>query len=83
MYINQFDSYNEDNLYDSYRQIGITIQDSIQIALSQVSGQIIKIELERKNGILVYEVKILSPQGLIYEVEVDATTGNVVKVELD
>lgn len=83
MYINQFDRYNGNNLYGNYMQPEITIQDSIQIALSQVSGQIIKIELEIENGILVYEVKVLTPQGLIYEVEVDAITGNVVKVELD
>lgn len=83
MYNNQYDRFYDSYFYGNNRQPRITIQDSIQIALNQVSGQVIKVELETENGLLVYEVKVMTPQGAIYEIEVDAITGNIVKVELD
>lgn len=76
MYNNRYNSYNS--------QIPvITIQESIQIALSHIFGQVIKAELDTENGFLVYEVVVVTPQGRRYKIEADAINGNVINVELD
>lgn len=67
--------------HTGYRQI--TMQEAMNIAVERVPGQIVKVELERENGIWVYEVDIITSQGVKYEVEVDVNTGNIVQVELD
>lgn len=61
----------------------ITIEDAISIARDQIPGEVVKAELDREHGRLVYEVEIISTQGPKYEVEVDASTGNIVHIELD
>lgn len=83
MYNNQFIDSN--GYYNNYilQQPTISIQDSIQIALSHISGQVMKVELETENGFLFYEVKIVTPQGVPYEIKVDANKGNVVNIEID
>ncbi len=68
-----------DNYWRSYR---ISSEAAIQIALQQVPGQVIKVELDYENGMLVYEIDILTPSG-IYEVYVHAVTGQILKVEED
>jgi len=66
-----------DNYWRSYR---ISSEAAIQIALQQVPGQVIKVELDYENGILVYEVDIRTTSG-VYEVHVHAITGQIIKVE--
>src|SRR5690625_5605731 len=39
-----------------------------------VPGQVVKVELEHEQGILVYEVEILTQQGVKYEVAVDVNS---------
>lgn len=69
------------SLWDGYwRSYRINSEAAIQIALQQVPGQVIKVELDIDNGVLVYEIDILTPSG-IYEVHVHAATGQVLKVE--
>lgn len=72
MYYSLWDGY-----WGSYR---ISSEAAIQIALQQVPGQVIKVELDYENGILVYEIGIRTQTG-IYEVHVNATTGRVLKIE--
>lgn len=64
-----------------YRQI--TIEEAIRIARQQVPGEVVKVELERKGPRLIYEVDIVTSQGVKYEVEMDARTGEVLEVEID
>lgn len=66
-----------DNYWRSYR---ISSEAAIQIALQQVPGQVIKVELDYENGVLVYEIDIRTASG-IYEVNVHAATGQIIKVE--
>ncbi|MGI6668956.1 MAG: PepSY domain-containing protein [Acetivibrionales bacterium] len=68
-----------DNYWRSYR---INSEAAIQIALQQVPGQVIKVELDYENGILVYEIDIRTLSG-VYTVYVHAITGQVLKVEND
>lgn len=58
----------------------INSEVAIEIALQQVPGQVIKVELDSENGIIVYEIYISTTYG-IYEVNVNARTGQIVKIE--
>lgn len=66
-----------------HRQRRISIEEAMNIALSQVPGEVVKVELEHEKGILVFEVDIVTAQGVKYEVVVDANNGTVLEVKLD
>ncbi len=42
---------------------------------SAVPGEVSGLELEKENGIWIYEFKIISPDGQMLKVRVDAKTG--------
>ena len=48
--------------YNGFRQI--PIQNAINIALGRIPGQVVKAELEQENGTWIYEIDILTPQGM-------------------
>lgn len=50
----------------------VTIQDAISAATKNVPGKAIEAQLESKDGYLVYEVKVISPDKKITDVYVDA-----------
>jgi uncharacterized membrane protein YkoI len=64
---------------------GIISEDRArEIALREISGEIVEIELELDDGIYVWEVEILnSEDGLVWEVEINAETEEVLQVEID
>ncbi|MFJ7950648.1 PepSY domain-containing protein [Lysinibacillus sp. NPDC096418] len=68
------------NQMPSYSQ-RISLQQVMQVAVQRVPGQIIHYGLDMENGVLVYEIFILTPQNRIYEVEVNAKTETIRKVE--
>jgi uncharacterized membrane protein YkoI len=49
------------------------------IVAQQSPGDILEVELDRENGVIVYEFKILTRAGKVYEVHVDARTGALIK----
>lgn len=59
----------------------ITPQQAQEIALRRVPGQIIHIDMDLENGVLVYEVFILTSQNRVFEVDVVAKTGRILKIE--
>ncbi|ASK61066.1 peptidase [Virgibacillus phasianinus] len=61
----------------------ITIEEAMNIASEQVPGQIVKVELDTKYGAWIYEVDIITPQGMEYEVEVDVNTSGIISVKPD
>lgn len=65
------------------RQRRISFENAMNIAASQVQGEIVKVELEHEKGILVYEVDIVNSQGVKYEVVIDANNGTILEVKLD
>lgn len=67
--------------YSAYRQI--SIQEAMNVALGRVPGQVVKVELEQENGLWVYEVDIITHQGVRYEVIVAMNTGAIIRLELD
>lgn len=46
-------------------------------------GDVIEVELEDEDGIIVYEIEIVTPDGRLLEIEINATTGEVLTVETD
>jgi|LFRM01.1.fsa_nt_gb uncharacterized membrane protein YkoI len=69
------------SLWDGYwGRYRINSETAIQIALQQVPGQVIKVELDDENGFLVYEIDIRTQTG-VYEVHVNAATGQILKIE--
>ena len=63
-----------------YRQ-RITKQQAQEIALKRVPGRIQHVDMDLENGVLVYEVFILTPNNRIVEVEIVAKSGRIIKVE--
>lgn len=61
----------------------ISIGEAMNIALAQVPGQVVKVELDWEHGRQIYEVDIRAQNGVKYEVEIDAHTGQVLRVKVD
>ena len=59
----------------------ITMQQAKEIALQRVPGQVMHVDMDLENGVLVYEVFIMTPQGVIYEVEILAKNGKILKID--
>lgn len=72
---------NYDHGQHFYRQI--TIEEAMNIALEQVPGQVVKVEMDTEKGVQVYEVDIVTAQNVKYEVAVNMNTGEIVEIELD
>jgi uncharacterized membrane protein YkoI len=47
------------------------------------TGDVVEIELERKRGIWVYEIEIISTDGRVRDIDVDGRTGEVITIEFD
>ena len=62
---------------------GLTEEQVIAIALAEVPGEVQEVELERENGMQIYEIEILSADGIEMEVEIAAATGDVLEIETD
>ena len=44
-------------------------------------GQVIDVDLDDEDGIRVYEVELLGPQGQVVEFEINAVTGELLSIE--
>ena len=58
----------------------ITEEKAKEIALNEVSGRVIKVDTEKENGRVLYEIEIQDGND-VAEVEIDAETGEVLEVE--
>ncbi len=59
----------------------ITKQQAQEIALQRVPGKVLHVDLDLENGVLVYEVFILTSDNRIFEVEILAKSGRILKVD--
>lgn len=59
------------------------LTEIVEAVRKQIPGELIEVELEIEEGIYVYDVKLLGPNGRVQEVETDAATGKILKVEDD
>jgi len=71
----------EESTYPSMAQI--TLEQAKDAALSNVQGEVLKIELEEENGFLVYGVEVVGPNKTVTDVKIDAGNGDVLLVEKD
>ncbi|MGB0911209.1 MAG: PepSY domain-containing protein [Nitrospirales bacterium] len=53
----------------------ITIEQAIETAKKDVPGTVIKAELEKEHGPLMWEIEIQTSEGKVKEVHLDGTTG--------
>jgi uncharacterized membrane protein YkoI len=49
----------------------------------KVPGEVLKVELEFEDGVYVYEIEVLRPDGRVQDVEVAAPSGKILKIEDD
>ncbi len=61
----------------------ITLEQAKDVALANVQGEILKIELEDENGFLVYGVEIVTPEKILTDVKIDAGSGKVLRIDKD
>jgi uncharacterized membrane protein YkoI len=60
---------------------------SLQVILgnikSEYPGKVLEVELEKEDGVIVYEVEILGADGIVRELYINAKTGKVLSVKED
>ncbi len=66
---------------DMAKESQITIEQAIQTATKEVPGTVIKAELEKEHGPLMWEIEIVTAQGTIQEVHLDGTSGKHLALE--
>ncbi|MBF0126172.1 MAG: PepSY domain-containing protein [Magnetococcales bacterium] len=45
----------------------------------RLEGRLLEVELERKNGLFLYEIELVNGQGRVVELEFDARTGKLLR----
>ena len=61
----------------------LPLSQILRITTQRLPGDVLKVEIERHHGVLIYELKVLARTGRIREIELDARTGAVLKIEDD
>jgi uncharacterized membrane protein YkoI len=57
------------------------LSEVLAVARAKLPGEVVKIELEREDGIWVYEIKILTASVRVREIEINAKTLDIIKME--
>ena len=57
------------------------LTEVLAVAKEKLPGEVIKVELEREDGVWVYEVKVLTTSGRRREIEINAKTLAVIKID--
>ncbi|MFP7415658.1 PepSY domain-containing protein [Priestia filamentosa] len=74
------DDRDDENINSS--QVKVTAQKAESIAVKEVDGEVVSIELDEDDGVALYEIEVQSNKGEA-EVTVSATNGDVLEVEWD
>jgi uncharacterized membrane protein YkoI len=62
----------------------LPLEQLLQVALQRYPGaELLEAELEEEDGVLVYEVELLTAQGIVRELELHAGNAQVLKDEVD
>ena len=68
------------------RQQGVILplEQLLQQALDRYPGaKLLEAELEEKRDVYIYEVELLTPEGVVRELDIEATTGRLLKDKED
>jgi uncharacterized membrane protein YkoI len=57
------------------------LTDVLAVARDKLPGEVIKVELDRDDGVWVYEIKVLTSSGKRREIEINAQTLAVIKID--
>ncbi len=57
------------------------LTDVLAVAREKLPGEVIKVELDRDDGVWVYEIKVLTSSGKRREIEINAQTLAVIKID--
>lgn len=60
----------------------LPLKDILARAENAYPGQMIEAELEDANGIMVYEIKKLTPDGQVMKLHYDAATGELLRAKV-
>ena len=63
--------------------VSTTLLQAVSIAEQATSSQAFEAELERENGIWVYDIETTRTDGRQYEVRIDANNGEVIRKRLE
>lgn len=61
----------------------LTEAQAIEIALQNVPGEVQEIELEKEDGVMIYEIEVVKADGQEFEIEIAADSGTVLEVEAE
>lgn len=59
------------------------LDEVLATARGEIEGQIVGIEVERRHGAWVYELRVIAPDGRLLDVYVDAATAKIITIEED
>jgi uncharacterized membrane protein YkoI len=68
------------------RQQGVILplEQLLQQAMDRYPGaKLLEAELEEKHDVYIYEVELLTPEGVVRELDIDATNGRLIKDKED
>jgi len=65
------------------KQAGLSIAEAAAIAGKALPGTVIKAKLDDENGFLVWEVKVLGPEGQEAKLMIDAGNGRLLAIDAD
>lgn len=57
------------------------LTEVLAVARDKLPGEVIKVELDRDDGVWVYEIKVLTDSGKRREIEINAQTLTVIKID--
>jgi len=57
----------------------LPLAEILAMVQPRLEARIIEVELEEHDGVLIYELRAVTPQGRLLELEVDAATGRILK----
>ena len=79
----QSDHDRNDHNPELVNQASLTAEQAIAIALSDIPGKVVEAEIEKEDGMLVWEIEVLNNENQVYEFEIDAKDGRILEKELD
>jgi uncharacterized membrane protein YkoI len=55
----------------------------LRTVAQRLPGDVLKVEIERENNVLIYEIKVLAKTGRIRKIKLNARNGAVIAIEDD
>lgn len=71
----------EPNQFEKAAAAKVSIDEAIATARENVSGTVVKTELEQKHDRLIWEIEVVTTEKRVKAVHIDAQTGTVIDVE--